>query len=181
MSEVYRSYPRSSVALYNGVTLLHFGLGAAGIALVYDRWPVLGWVLAALYLVEALGQMYVMMPLVVCPSCVYRTMTGARCVSAMNVVSAHLRRIGSPAGFGRRAQGILCHNNLYLGSLIAPLPLVLVGLIPNFSAAALLMALAVAALLAFRYLVVFRRTACPHCAAKGRCPNAKAMGIIGVV
>jgi hypothetical protein len=31
---VYRSYPLRDVALYNGVTLLHFGLAAAGLLLV---------------------------------------------------------------------------------------------------------------------------------------------------
>ncbi len=64
-----------------------------------------------------------------------------------------------------------------MGSLIAPIPLLAVGLVVNFSPAALAVLLAVAALLAFRILVVFKRTACPHCAAKGRCPNARAMGI----
>jgi hypothetical protein len=117
---VYRSYPLRDVALYNGVTLLHFGLAAAGLLLVYDRWPVLARALAIVYLVVALGQMYVVMPLVVCVACVYPAMPRARCVSGMNVV---------------------------------------------------------AALLAFRILVIFRHTACPHCAAKGHCPNAKAMGI----
>jgi hypothetical protein len=178
MSDVYRSYPRWSVALYNGATLLHFGLGAAGLAVAYDRWPKLGWALAAAYLAVALGQMYVMMPLVVCPSCVYRTMTAARCVSAMNIVSARLRRIGSPADFALRARSVFCHNNLYLGSLITPIPLIVVALIINFSLAALVLGLAVASLLAFRYFVVFRKMACPHCAAKGRCPNARAMGIV---
>lgn len=177
MSDVYRSYPAASVALYHGATLLHFGLGAAGIALAYDRWPTVGWVLATIYLLVALGQMYVMMPLAVCPSCVYRTMSGARCVAAMNIVSAHLRRIRPTGDFARRAKGVVCHNNLYLGSLIAPIPLILVGLAVDYSTAALVLAATVAGLLAFRYVVVFRRTACPHCAAKGRCPNAKAMGI----
>ena len=174
---MYRVYPLWSVALYNGGTLVHFGLGAAGLAVANDRWPALGWVLTIVYLVVALGQMYVMMPLAVCPSCVYRTMAGSRCVSAMNIVSARLRRSRPPADFAQRAQGVFCHNNLYLGSLVAPIPLILVGLIASFSLAALALMAAVAALLAFRIFVIFRRTACPHCAAKGRCPNAKAMGI----
>ena len=38
--------------------------------------------------------------------------------------------------------------------------------------------LAVAALFAVRLFVVFPRVACGHCATKGRCPNAKAMGIV---
>lgn len=142
MENVYRIYPVRSVALYNVVTLLHFGLGAAGILIAYGRWPALGWMLALLYLAIARGQMYVMMPLVVCPSCVYRTMSRARCVSALNIVSAGMRRSGPPADFARRAEGALCHNNLYLGSLIAPVPLILIGLMINFSPATLATALA---------------------------------------
>ena len=174
---VYRVYPWSSVALYNGVTLLHFGLGTAGLIVAYDRWPALALAVGGAYLVFALAQMYVMMPLVVCPSCVYRTMSGARCVAAMNILSARLTATRPLEEFPRRGSGILCHNNLYLGSLIAPLPLMVPGLIVNFAPVGLALLLTVALLLAFRFFVVFKRTACPHCAAKGRCPNAQAMGI----
>jgi hypothetical protein len=175
---VYRSYPLRDVALYNGVTLLHFGMAAAGLLLAYDRWPVLAWVLAIVYLVVALGQMYVVMPLVVCAACVYTTMPGARCVSGMNVIAARLGRSAPPGEFeARRTKGPLSHNKLYMGSLITPIPILLVGLILHFSPAGLAMLVGVIALLAFRILVIFRRTACPHCAAKGHCPNAKAMGI----
>jgi hypothetical protein len=178
MGGVYRSYPWRDVALYNGVTLLHFGLATAGLLLAYDRWPVLAWALAIVYLVVALGQMYVVMPLVVCAACVYPTMPGARCVSGMSVIAARLGRSAPGEEFeARRTKGVLSHNKLYMGSLIAPVPLLAVGLILNFSVAALAVLVCVAALLAFRILVVFKRTACPHCAAKGRCPNAKAMGI----
>ena len=149
-----------------------------GLLLAYDRWPAPAWVLAIVYLVVALGQMYLLMPLVVCSSCVYRTMSGSRCVSGLNVVSAHYRRNQPQDEFeARRTRGALSHNKLYMGSLVAPIPLVAVGLFVNFSPAALALLLAVGALLAFRIVVVFKRTACPHCAAKGRCPNARAMGI----
>ncbi len=57
MSEIYRSYPLRNVALYNGVTLLHFGFATWGLLIAYDRWPALAWVLALAYLVVALGQM----------------------------------------------------------------------------------------------------------------------------
>jgi hypothetical protein len=177
VSEVYRSYPLRSVVLYNGVTLLHFAIAAGGLLVAYDRWPLLAEVLAIVYLVVALGQMYVMMPLVVCVACVYATMSGARCVSGLNLIAAR-RTHAAPAEFAaRRTKGALSHNKLYMGSLIAPVPLLAVGLIVEFSPLARALLLAVAALLAYRILVVFRRTACPHCAAKGRCPNAKSMGI----
>jgi hypothetical protein len=175
---VYRSYPWQDVALYNGVTLLHFGLAAAGLLLTYDRWPVLSWVLAIAYLVVALGQMYVMMPLVVCVACAYAAMPGARCVSGLSLIAARLRPAPLDEFEARRTRGALSHNKLYMGSLVAPIPLLALGLILDFSAAGLAVLLCVAALLAFRILVVFKRTACPHCAAKGRCPNARAMGIV---
>jgi hypothetical protein len=174
---VYRVYPWSSVLLYNGVTLLHFGLGTAGLIVAYDRWPALALAMGGVYLAFALVQMYVLMPLGVCPSCVYRSMSGARCIAAMNIVSARITGTRPAEEFPNRGSGILCHNNLYLGSLIAPLPLMVPGLIVNFALVVLALLIAVAALLAFRFFVVFKRTACPHCAAKGRCPNAQAMGI----
>ena len=178
MGSVYRSYPLRNVALYNGVTLLHFGLAAAGLLLTYQSWPTLAWVLAIAYLFVALGQMYVVMPLRVCVACAYATMPGARCVSGLNLVAARLRPAPPDQFEARRTKGILSHNKLYMGSLIAPIPLLALGLILDFSLAGLALLLCVAALLAFRILVVFQRTACPHCAAKGRCPNAKAMGIV---
>lgn len=178
MRDIHRRYPLRDVALYNGVTLLHFGLATLGLLVAYDRWPVLAWVLAIVYLLVALGQMYVVMPLVVCTACVYATMPGSRCVSGMNLIAARLGRRAPPEEFeARRTKGVLSHNKLYMGSLIAPIPLLAIGLVFNFSALALAALLAVAALLSFRILVVFKRVACPHCAAKGRCPNAKAMGI----
>jgi hypothetical protein len=178
VSDVYRSYPLRDVALYNGVTLLHFGLGAVGLLLTYDRWPVLAWVLAVAYLAVALGQMYVMMPLVVCVTCAYSTMPGARCVSGLNLIAVRLGPAPPDEFEARRTKGALSHNKLYMGALIAPIPLLAVGLVLDFSAAGLAILLLVAALLAFRIVVVFKRTACPHCAAKGRCPNARAMGIV---
>ena len=127
MNRVYASYPWSSVALYNGVTLLHFGIATLGLLVAYDRWPVLAWVVALAYFVIALGQMYVVMPLVVCSSCVYATMAGGRCVSGMNLVAARLGRTSPPEQFAaRRTDGMLSHNKLYTGSLIAPLPLLAV-------------------------------------------------------
>ena len=52
---VYRVYPWSSVALYNGATLLHFGLGTAGLIIAYDRWPALALAVGGAYLAFALG------------------------------------------------------------------------------------------------------------------------------
>jgi hypothetical protein len=177
MAEVYRRYPAANIVVYNGVTLAHYSLGAAGIVVGYERWPVVAWLLGAAYLLSSLGQMYVMMPLVVCPSCTYRRLEEARCISAMNLVSARLRQPADPDRFPLRAKGALCHNNLYMGSLIAPLVLLVPALVFAFSWALLGVFLAVAALLVVRMFVIFPRVACGHCLEKRRCPNAQAMGI----
>jgi hypothetical protein len=177
VTKVYTHYPLANIAVYNGVTLAHYGLGAVGLLLGYARWPTLSWTAGMVYLAFALGQMYVLMPLMVCPSCAYRRIEGARCVSAMNLVSPRIAPLADPDGFAQRARGALCHNNLYMASLIAPLVLLLPALVMAFSWALLLIFLAIVALFALRLFVVFPHVACGHCVAKGRCPNAKAMGI----
>jgi hypothetical protein len=165
------------VALYNGTTLAHYTLGATGVIIGYDRRPVLGWTIGPVYLAFALVQMYGLMPLTVCPSCAYRRMDGARCISAMNLVSARLAAPRDKETFSRRGTGFLCHNNLYLAALILPLLLMLPALVFAFSWALLSVFLVVVGLLAFRMLILFPRVACGHCAAKKQCPNARAMGI----
>ena len=174
---VYNVYPLTSVLLYNGVTVVHFGLGALGLLISYRTWPSAAWVLSGAYLLFALTQMYVLMPLKVCPSCAYRRMDGARCVSALNLVSARFSAPRDPDRFSERARGILCHNNLYMAALVLPLLLILPGLVADFSIALLALFVILAALLAFRMFVLFTRVACVHCAAKRHCPNAQAMRI----
>jgi hypothetical protein len=175
--EVYRRYPLVNIALYHGTTALHFGLATAGLVIGYGRWPVLAWTVGAAYLAFALGQMYIIMPLRVCPSCVYRSLPGAWCVMGMNLVSARVVPPADPGEFHKRGVGFFCHNHLYMTALIAPLILLLPALAVRFSLVLLGVCLAVLALLAFRIFVVFPKVACGHCAAKGRCPNAKAMGL----
>jgi hypothetical protein len=174
---IHSRYPASSVVLYNGTTVVHFGLATAGLVVVFSRWPLVGWLLGGVYCVFAFAQMYLVMPLAVCPHCAYRTMSAARCVSGLNLLSGRFSRVRSPEEFGRRGEGALCHNNLYMAALVAPLALVLAGLLFNYSLAGLVVLLVLAGMMAFRYFILFKRIACPHCAARGRCPNAKAMGI----
>lgn len=175
-SEPYTIYPLSSVILFNATTLLHFALASTGLYLAFSgSWA--GPVLALAYLAFALGQMYVLMPLRVCPNCSYYRMDEARCVSALNLLARRIAYQGKPQHFKRRAKGPLCHNNLYLAALAVPIPLLLAGLALEFSAAVLVLTVSVAALLVFRIAVLFRRTACPNCAAKQRCPNAARLGI----
>ena len=68
--DLYIRYPVSSLFIYNGVTALHFLLGGMGIALGYG-FSSAAYVAGALYLAFAFGQMYVLMPLMVCRNCVY--------------------------------------------------------------------------------------------------------------
>lgn len=84
---------------------------------------------------------------------------------------------GSQKDFPNRAKGLLSHNKLYMIALIGPIVVMMPALALNFSFILLTILLAVIGLMVFRYFVVFRKTACPHCSAKYTCPNAIAMGI----
>jgi hypothetical protein len=175
-AELYKKYPAGNVALYNGTTILHFLIGTIGIMIGYSffAW---GYIIGFIYLIFAFGQMYIMMPLVVCPNCVYYKMEGAVCTSGMNVWSRKIAKEGSPKNFSKRGEGPFCHNNMYMGALFIPLVAMIPALIINFSFLLLILFLAVLGLLMLRFMVVFMRTACPHCYAKYQCPNAQAMGL----
>ena len=54
---IHTRYPLRSVALYNGVTVVHFGLATAGLVIAFSRWPLVGWLLGIVYLIFALAQM----------------------------------------------------------------------------------------------------------------------------
>lgn len=177
MAKTHTRYPLGSVVLYNGVTLAHYGIGAAGILIGYAFAPTIAAPLAGGYLLFALAQMYVLMPLTVCPNCPYHRMADSRCVSAMNLVSRKIAREGDPRAFGRRAEGALCHNNLYMASLAFPIAAMVPALILGFSWIVLAAFVAVIGLMLFRIYVIFMKVACVHCAARDLCPNARQMGI----
>jgi hypothetical protein len=172
---LYTQYPLFSVILYIGLTLIHFVLGGLGIFLGYN--DSLAYLLSAIYLVFAFGQMLVVMPLTVCPSCVYYRLENGRCIGALNLLSRRIAAPGRPVDFRRRAKGWLCHNNLYLTALVAPIPLMILGLLLNFSVTLVAILLVVIALLLFRFFVMFPKIACGHCMAKQKCPNAAQMGL----
>jgi hypothetical protein len=172
----YIYYPLSSILTYNGVTVAHFLLASYGLYLGYGQ-GMIGTVIALVYGVFAFGQMYVIMPLRVCPNCSYFRLKDGRCVSALNLLSRRIAKPGNPQHFARRAKGILCHNNLYMAALILPVPLLVIGLILDFSLALLLIAAAVTGLLLVRFFVLFPKVACGHCAARQKCPNAAMMGL----
>lgn len=174
----HRKYPLSSLITYNGVTLAHFTLGAAGIVIGYDA-AAEAWILAAAYVIFALVEMYLVMPLKVCPSCVYHRMDDSLCVSGLNVVSKRFAAAKPATDFPKRAVGMLCHNNMYMGALFAPLLIMVPALIFNFSLVLLVLFLTVLALLLFRFFVIFKKIACVHCYAKNKCPNAISMGLAG--
>jgi hypothetical protein len=176
-AKLYSRYPLSSVLIYNGSTILHFLLGGIGIALGYSFSPWAGYIFGALYLVFSFVEMYVVMPLTVCPNCIYYRAKDSLCISGLNILSKKIAKQGDLKDFSRRAEGLFCPNNLYLASLIVPLLAMIAALIVNFSVALLLIFLAVLGLLLFRFFIVFPRIACLHCRAKHECPQAGAMGV----
>ena len=176
-AKLYSRYPLSSVLIYNGSTILHFLLGGIGIAFGYSFSPWVGYTFGILYFVFSFVEMYVIMPLTVCPNCVYYRAKDSLCVSGLNILSKKIAKEGDLKGFPRRAQGLFCPNNLYLASLIVPIVAIIPALIVNFSVVLLIVFLAVVVLLLFRFFIIFPRIACLHCNAKYMCPQAEAMGV----
>ncbi|HUJ67980.1 MAG TPA: hypothetical protein VLW86_00570 [Syntrophorhabdales bacterium] len=167
----------SSIITYNGSTIVHFLLGGVGIVLSYGNSTRVGYTLGLLYVLLAFSEMYVVMPLAVCPSCVYRRMKGALCIAGLNVLSARVAKERAKKDFPKRAEGLFCANNLYMASLIVPIAAMIPGMIFNFSGLLLLVFLVVAGLLIFRFFIIFPKLACLHCKAKYACPQAGAMGV----
>ena len=113
--------------------MLHFLLGGFGIMLGYSFSPWAGWVFGGLYLAFAFVEMYLVMPMTVCPRCVYRRIPNSRCINGLNIVSRRLAPEGKVSDFGKRAEGLLCANNRYMASLGIPILAVIPALIVNFS------------------------------------------------
>jgi len=176
-AELYSRYPLSSVLIYNGSTILHFLLGGIGIALGYSFSPWVGYTFGILYFVFSFVEMYVVMPLTVCPNCVYYRAKDSLCISGLNVLSKKIAKEGDLKDFPGRAAGLFCPNNLYLASLIVPILAMIPALMVNLSVALLLIFLAVVGLLLFRFFIIFPKVACLHCRAKYECPQAGAMGV----
>ena len=131
----------------------------------------------SLYLLFSFLEMYVMMPLVVCPNCVYYRMVESLCISGLNVISKKIAKEGDPKDFPKRGEGLFCNNNLYTAALVVPIIAMIPALILNFSFFLLAIFLAVVGLFLFRFFVVFPKIACVHCSAKYKCPQAEAMGV----
>jgi hypothetical protein len=73
-------YPFSSVLIYNGSTILHFLLGGIGISLGYSFSSWAGYTFGSLYLLFFFVEMYGIMPMRVCPSCVYYRAKDSLCI-----------------------------------------------------------------------------------------------------
>jgi len=174
-AKLHTRYPLSSILIYNGTTILHYALGGIGIIIGYSSWVSL--LLGLLYTVLSLAEMYVLMPLKVCPNCPYYKLDDSRCISGLNVVARKIATQGNVNDFPKRARGIFCPNNLYIASLIIPIVAMIPALVLDFSFMVLAILLAVTGLLLFRFLVIFTRIACLHCVAKYKCPQAEAMGV----
>lgn len=155
---------------------MHYALGTVGLIWGYQG-SLVAYVAGFVYLAFAIVQMYVLMPLLVCPNCVYYTLDESRCVTGLNAFSKKIAKKGNIEAFSDRGRGTFCHNNLYMAALILPIIGVAPALAFNFSVALLLMLLALIALLLFRIFVIFPKLACVHCSAKNICPNAQSMGI----
>ena len=171
--KVYTRYPLLNIAIYNGVTIAHYILGGIGIYLGYNHWA--GYVIGSLYLVFSFSEMYIHMPLKVCPNCVYHKLNNSLCISGLNVISKKVTREGNLENFSNRARGLLCPNNLYIASLIIPIIAMIPALIMNYSVIVLVILLIVIGLLLFRFFVIFPKIACVHCRGKKVCPQAKSM------
>lgn len=172
--QLYTRYPLSSVFTYNGTTIAHYIIGAVGIFHGYGS--SIGYLLGSAYLVFSFTEMYVHMPLKVCPNCVYYKVERSLCISGLNLVSRRVAREGSVRDFGSRARGPLCPNNLYIAALVVPIIAIIPALVLNFSLPLLFVLLALIALLLFRFFVIFQKIACVHCRAQNICPQAKSMG-----
>jgi 4-hydroxybenzoate polyprenyltransferase len=176
-AKLYKRYPLANILIYNGSTVLHFLLGGVGIMLGYSLWKEWAYGAGIIYLLFAFGEMYVLMPLVVCPKCVYYRLKDGVCISGLNVVSRKVARAGKGEDFGQRAQGVLSPNNLYMVSLVLPLLALIPALVINFSWMLLGVFAVILGLLLFRFFVIFPQLACLHCQAKYICPQAGMMGV----
>jgi hypothetical protein len=173
--ELYTKYPMKNIVIYNGTTILHYLTSALGIIIGYSFLSYGIW-FGLIYLIIAFLQMYILMPLWVCPNCIYYNLKNGRCTSGLNIFSRKIAKKGNVKKFGNRAGG-LSHNKLYMGSLIVPIIILIPALIINFSIILAILFICVILLLIYRMAVVFQKYACVHCRAKNICPNAQAMGL----
>ncbi|MFX1260381.1 MAG: hypothetical protein ACFFAN_21225 [Promethearchaeota archaeon] len=175
-AKLYQKYSFFRVFIYESSTILHYLIGGFGLIIGY-AFLSLGYLIGLIYIIFAFLQMYILMPLTVCPNCVYYRMKDSRCVSGLNKISRILAKEGNPEDFPKRAEGILCYNNIYMVALFFPIVAAVPALIFNFSLFLLIPFLIVIGLLIFRFFVIFPKVACLHCNAKFTCPIGEKIGV----
>ena len=171
--QLYTRYPLLSIFTYNGTTIIHYLLGGIGISLGYDS--LIGYILGPLYFAVSFAEMYIHMPLNVCPNCVYYKLENSICISGLNVVSRKIAKAGDIKDFPNRSKGAFCPNNLYIASLVIPIIAMIPALILSFSFIVLSILIIVVGLLVFRFFVIFPKISCVRCRAKNICPQAQSM------
>jgi hypothetical protein len=80
--------------------------------LAYGHWW--GVSIGSVYLVFALVEMYLLMPLKVCPDCPYYSLENSLCISGLNVVSRKLTRGGNIIKYVRTVLWVIDHRHLRL-------------------------------------------------------------------
>ncbi|MFX1479339.1 MAG: hypothetical protein ACFFCI_14490 [Promethearchaeota archaeon] len=175
-AKLYQKFSYFRVFIYEFSTILHYLIGGVGLIIGYTFLR-LGYLIGLIYIVFAFLQMYILMPLIVCPNCVYYRMKDSRCVSGLNKISRKIAKEGKPEDFPKRAEGLFCYNNIYMAALFFPLVASIPALILNFSFYLLIAFLIVLGLLIFRFFVIFPKVACLHCNAKFTCPIGEKIGV----
>jgi hypothetical protein len=176
-AELYNRYPVTSVLIYNGTTILHFALGGLLLQQLDLLRAHLGAVVALLYVVLSLIDMYIVMPLAVCRNCVYPRIENGRCISGLSVIVARLLKKRNASDFQKRAIGLFCPNNFYIASLVFPVLCGIPLLVLKFSGMLLLLETALILLLITRFFSIIPVMACLHCRSKFVCPQAGQMGV----
>jgi hypothetical protein len=175
-AKLYPRFPFYRVFIYEFTTILHYILGGLGLLIGFSFLS-LGYLIGSIYLAFAFLQMYILMPLTVCPNCVYYRLEDGRCVSGLNLISRKIAKEGKPEDFPKRAEGIICYNNIYMVALFLPIIGIIPALIFNFSLFLLSLLLIVIGILLFRFFVIFPKIACLHCNAKFTCPIGEQIGV----
>ncbi|MFX0076718.1 MAG: hypothetical protein ACFE96_14840 [Candidatus Hermodarchaeota archaeon] len=175
-AELYKKYSFLPVFIYEFSTIMHFLIGGLGLIVGYSfLWW--GYLTGIIYIMFAFLQMYILMPLTVCPNCVYYRMEDSRCVSGLNKISRKIAKEGRQEDFPKRAEGFFCYNNIYMVTLFFPIVASLPAFFFNFSPSLLILVLVVVGLLVFRFFVIFPKIACLHCNAKFTCPIGEKIGV----
>jgi hypothetical protein len=171
----FKHYPLSHTWVYYIITIIHFLLGGMGIIYGYGfSWA--GKLVGYSYLTFTFIQMFIIMPVVVCPGCEYYKRKQTRCISGLNIFAKRAWNRPSKKDLSVRDEGFFCHNHFIAVSLLLPVIFIIHALILNFSLFLLLCLLIIVSLLLFRILIILPKMACQNCISKAECPNSGTIG-----